>query len=65
MFLTKSEHSKIVENFSNAFEKYQAIILIPLEAALFSLCDLGSADTPLEREIGTPHWICSPHGLTT
>ena len=66
MFLTKSEHSKIVENFSNAFENTKAIMLTLYEPkVLFSHCDLSSADTPLEKESGTPHWICSSGGLMT
>lgn len=65
MFLTESEHSKMVENFSNAFEKHQSNYADTYDPkVLFSPCDLGPAATRLEREIGTAHWICSPDGLT-
>lgn len=56
MFLTESEHSKMVENFSNAFEKHQSNYADTYDPkVLFSPCDLGPAATRLEREIGTAH----------
>lgn len=56
MFLTESEHSKMVENFSNAFEKHQSNYADTYEPKLlFSRCDLCPVATRLEREIGTPY----------
>lgn len=55
MFLTKSEHSKRVKTFLMPLKNIQVIMLIPYKPkVLFSPCDLGTADTPIERKTGTP-----------
>lgn len=59
MFLTKSEHSKIVEKRFQCLQKTpKQLLLIPYESkVLFFHHDLSSAGTLLEKEIGTPCWI--------
>lgn len=53
MFLTTSEHSKRVKTFLMPLKNIQVIMLIPYKPkVLFSACDLGTADTPIERKTG-------------
>lgn len=58
MSLTKSEHSKKKKKLNTSLmplENTTAITRIPCEPkVLFSHCDLGVADTPMERKTGTP-----------
>lgn len=53
MLLTKSEYSKIVENFPSALNTRAIMLILYKTKVLFSHQDSSSTYTPLERESGT------------